>query len=474
MRKILCLTLLAALLLPITPAQKLTPASAQTQSVASIGPAKTPAEVRLEAFEIVWTTVKEKHFDPTFGGVDWDRVRQKYRPRLDAITTDEQFYDLLQQMLGELRQSHFNIYPPGTFFEEDTNEQAGVGLDLRILDGQAVITHVEPDSAAARAGLRPGFILLQIEDTPVEHIKKRFASSREPDARRTFRLVRALRDRLRGRAATSVRLLYLDQQDRQREAVLVRQPLKGETSPPLGNFPPQYTEFEARRVAGGIGYIRFNVFVVPLMEKIRAAIREMSDAPGLIFDLRGNPGGIGGMAPGIAGWLETRQLSLGRMNMRTGYQNFVVFPQPNPYTGPVVILIDSSSGSTTEIFAAGLQEIGRAVVIGERSLGAALPSIFQRLPTGALFQYAIADFITPRGTRLEGRGVIPDIEIRLTRRALLEGRDPALDAAIAYLQKHRKSSAQINTDGHRSLTPSVAIPGHLPTERQVALRDDSP
>ncbi|HXF05498.1 MAG TPA: S41 family peptidase [Blastocatellia bacterium] len=465
MRKILCLILLGAFPLPIIPGRTLTPAWAQAQSVASVAPARTPAELRREAFDIVWTTVKEKHFDPTFGGVDWDQVRQKYRPRLDAITTDQEFYDLLQQMLGELRQSHFNIYPPGTFIEEESSEHAGagVGLDLRILDGQAVITRVEPDSAAARAGLRPGFILLQIEDTPVERIKERFASSREPDARRTLRLVRALRDRLLGRAGTSVRLVYLDEQDRQREVVLVRQPLKGEMSPPLGNFPSQYTEFEARRLAGGIGYIRFNVFVVPLMEKIRAAIRAMSDAPGLIFDLRGNPGGIGGMAPGIAGLLETRQLSLGRMNMRTGYQNFVVFPQPNPYTGPVVILIDGGSGSTTEIFAAGLQEIGRAIVIGERSLGAALPSIFHRLPTGALFQYAIADFITPRGTMLEGRGVVPDIEIRLTRRALLDGGDPALEAAIEYLQKHRKSSRRMNTDRlTRSVShKSVSIRGHL-------------
>ena len=69
-------------------------------------------------------------------------------------------------------------------------------------------------------------------------------------------------------------------------------------SPPMGNFPPQYMEFETKRLAGGIGYIRFNIFVIPMMEKIKTAIRQMSDAPGIIIDLRGNPGGVGGMAPG--------------------------------------------------------------------------------------------------------------------------------------------------------------------------------
>ena len=103
------------------------------------------------------------------------------------------------------------------------------------------------------------------------------------------------------------------------------------------------------------------------------------------FDLRGNPGGLGGMAHGIAGVLEKEQTSLGTMHQRAGYVRFAVFPQANPYLGPVVILTDGGSASTSEIFAAGLQELARAVVVGERTAGAALPSFFQRLPTGALF-----------------------------------------------------------------------------------------
>src|SRR6476659_717919 len=135
------------------------------------------------------------------------------------------------------------------------------------------------------------------------------------------------------------------------------------------------------------------------------------------------------MAPGIAGVLGEKATSLGTMTMRAGYTRFFVNPQPNPYLGPVVILTDGGSASTSEIFAGGLQELERAVVVGERTAGAALPSFFQKLPTGALFQYAIGDFKTPKGMLIEGRGVAPDIEVKLTRRALLEGRDPQLDAA---------------------------------------------
>ncbi|MDQ3685719.1 MAG: S41 family peptidase, partial [Acidobacteriota bacterium] len=103
--------------------------------------------------------------------------------------------------------------------------------------------------------------------------------------------------------------------------------------------------------------------------------------------------------------------------------------------GTVVILIDELSLSTSEIFASGMQEAGRAIVVGERSGGAALPSLFKKLPTGALLQHAIADFKTPQGAEIEGRGTVPDIEVKWNRRALLEGRDAQLDAALEYIVK---------------------------------------
>ena len=77
------------------------------------------AEVRQETFDIVWRTVKEKHFDPTLGGLDWEKVREQYAPRAAAAKSNNEFYDVLRQMLGELHQSHFNIIPPEAIAEDD-------------------------------------------------------------------------------------------------------------------------------------------------------------------------------------------------------------------------------------------------------------------------------------------------------------------------------------------------------------------
>jgi carboxyl-terminal processing protease len=311
----------------------------------------------------------------------------------------------------------------------------GVGIEVQMLDGQAVITRLEQGSAALRAGLKTGFIIREVDGATVERLGEKFARSKLPDRMKRVRIARAVMQKVNGNPETEVRIVYLDERNRRRESVLRRERMKGELSKRLGNFPPQYSEFESRRLEGGIGYVRFNIFTLNLTDRIIAAIRQMSDAPGLILDLRGNPGGVGGMATQIASCLETRHLSLGTMKMRANQTDFRVFPRKDAYTGPVVVLMDGRSGSTSEVFTSGMQESGRVTVIGERSVGAALPSSFQKLPTGALFQFAIADFRTPKGVLIEGRGVIPDVEVVLNRKVLLKGRDPQMEAAIEQIRK---------------------------------------
>lgn len=405
---------------------------------------KSTAEIRQETFDVVWRTVKDKHFDPTLGGVDWLKVREKYEPRLPALKDNNALYALLQEMLGELRQSHFNIIPPEAIIPDSVKEppMGGVGVDVRMIGEQVIVTKVEPESPAARAGIKPGFVIKKVGDSLIdEMIAKSRKKEDKPDWVR-LRVSRAVLARINGKPAETVTLAYLDNHSRLREVTLERERLKGELAPRLGNFPPQYVEFEARRLAGNIGYIRFSTFVPLVTPKIYQAVRSLNDTSGLIFDLRGNPGGLGGMAPAIAGWLSDKPGSLGTMKMRSSEIRFGVFPQRDGvYLRPVVILIDGSSASTSEIFAGGMQELGRATVIGERSIGAALPSTFMKLPTGALFQYAVADFKTPKGVLIEGRGVIPDIEVKWERASLLEGRDHQLEKAIEQVQKQSKAAA---------------------------------
>lgn len=391
-------------------------------------------------FDVVWNTVKDKHFDPNFGGVDWDQVRVKYSPLVDKAKTEDELYNILQRMLRELKQSHFSIIPAEAAVDSGDTPRGPlgeIGIEIRYLNGEAVITHVDPGSGADKALLHPGFVIKQVEGTSVQSLVKNVDDSDIPISFRPVLKSRAVEKKLSGTSGSSVRVQYIDGAGAVKDATVHREVKTGEMSQAFGNFPPQRTDFESRRLPGGYGYIRFNVFVISLMDRIRESLRSFSDAPGIIFDLRGNPGGLGGMAPGIAGLVNDKPSSLGRMQMRTGYMNFAIFPQAKPYGGPLAIIIDSASASTSEVFASGMQEIGRALVVGERSAGAALPSVFTKLPTGAVFQYAIADFRSPGGKLIEGTGVAPDLVVPLDKASLLAGRDVQLEAAIESLKSRK-------------------------------------
>ncbi|HYY96140.1 MAG TPA: S41 family peptidase, partial [Pyrinomonadaceae bacterium] len=418
---------------------------------------------RREAFEIVWQTVKDNHFDPTFGGTDWDAVRAEFAPLVERAATDGELHALLQRMLNRLGQSHFNIITPESIPATDDADEAddaggpaapgakkphrpgsllmadhltyGIGIDLRVIAGAAVITRVEPRSPAARAGLRPGFVLRGVDGQSVSRVIRMLeaAAVYEPSALHQIP-EEILVGFINGEPGTSVRLSYLDGLNRLRRAVVPREHLSGELSPVFQAMPSQFFEFESKRLRGGVGYIRFNLFVAPVLDKFCAALRGMRDAPGLVIDLRGNRGGLLGLVYGLGGLLETRDVSFGTMRTRAGWYELQVNPQKNPYRGQLAVLIDSTTQSAGEIFAGGLEESGRAVVVGERSAGATLPSAAKELPTGAILQYAFADFVTAYGNHLEGHGVTPDVSIRLSRRSLLAGHDAQLDAALDTIE----------------------------------------
>jgi carboxyl-terminal processing protease len=163
----------------------------------------------------------------------------------------------------------------------------------------------------------------------------------------------------------------------------------------------------------------------------------------MVIDLRGNPGGVAGMIMGTAGHFIDDTVALGVMRTRTSELRFRANPRRvaadgravAPYAGPVAILVDELTVSTSELFAAGLQGVGRARVFGSRSAGQALPAMLARLPTGDVLMHAIADYTGPGGVRIEGDGVLPDVHVEPTRAALLAGVDPALDAALDWIRR---------------------------------------
>ncbi len=419
---------------------------AQTRSVAVLPqPAAETLDLRRQAFDKVWTTVNEKHYDPTFGGIDWKKMRELYEPKAMKAISEKEFHDVLRQMLSELKLSHFGILPPAAELAAAQTGRGVTGIDVLMIDGVPVINRVDAGSTAALAGVKTGQALTRIDGKPwkelTAELESTLAARKVTDRLRQVYIERTLEAAINSKPGSTLVLDVLTADDQPQQFSIVRAAFNGEMSESLGNFPPQEVVFESRLLPGNMGYIRFNMWVIPQMAKLRTAVREFDNAKAIVIDLRGNPGGVGGMAPGLAGLLFDKKASLGSMRTRGGSMEFIAFPQPDPFKGKIIILTDHGTGSTSEVFAAGMQETGRAKLIGETSAGAVLPSVFEKLQTGYLFQYAISDYRSPKNILIEGRGVIPDVEVKQTRAALLSGRDAQLDAAVRSLSEPDETAA---------------------------------
>ncbi len=399
------------------------------------------AAKNLESFEYVWRTIRDRHFDPTLGGLDWQAVHDEFRPKVERAETTREARAAMREMIGRLRQSHFNIIAEEAYANIDAPRKKGdlggsTGLSVRVMDGEAVVVKAPPGTPGGEAGVRPGWIVRRVNDTDIPAlfpaIEEEFASN----TRRDLYLMRSVLGRLAGAIGDTIRVSFLDERDRPVEKTLVLAEEPGKRIV-FGNFPPFYLRTETDTLRGGIGYFWFSVFFDPLtlMPAYSAAMKSFIDAPGVVIDIRGNPGGIGAIPIGMAGWfIDEKNRDIGTMRTRDNTLRFVVNPQARPYRGPVAILVDGLSGSSAEIFAGGVQGYPRVRIIGSRTVGATLPSMAERLLNGDGFQYAIASYITRDGTELEGKGVVPDVIVPLTREALIAGRDPQLEAAIDWIE----------------------------------------
>ena len=396
----------------------------------------------LQSFEYVWTAIRDKHWQTKPGGLDWQAIHDQFKPKIEAADSMDAVRAVMSEMLARLHQTHFGIVPGDLYSSVDParSGEATTGIDVRVIAAQVLVTSVEPGSSAAAQGVRPGWEILKIAGVDLAPIVAKLNEAYAGSTLRDLMLQRAILARLGNDAAQSIAVEFLDGAGQHVRKTLAQGEPKGALVQ-FGYLKPMHVWFNSAKVGGGrIGYVAFNAFLDPqrLMTAFGDAVQSCQKCDGFIVDLRGNPGGIGLMAMGMAGWFIAQpNQELGTLFMRDDTLKFVVNPRLTTFSGPLAILVDGASASTSEIMAEGLKDLGRARVFGTHTAGAALPSVFEKLPDGDGFQYAIANYISEGGQPLEGLGVTPDVETPITREALLAGHDPALDAAVAWIKQYK-------------------------------------
>lgn len=398
-------------------------------------------------FARVWTTVLEKHFDPTLNCKNWPQLRMQYGRRLATAESRAQAYGVINALLAELGHSHLVATPPPWSGKEgDGPEPPRAGLArlpfrVRWIDDMPLI--LASDWGRLPRALPPGSILLAIDGHRVAAGEaggdpNSPVSSRQLEFQRRHALERltscpaGLRKRIEYRPPRLEKKAA--SQTREVECVM---PDAGFRRASLGNLQNLPTRVDSRMLESGIGYIAFNFWMMPMMADIRAAMQGLAGAglQAVIIDLRGNPGGLAPMTIPVARLFLPDDSSLGTLKMRDFDQQLRVRANPAAFTGPMTILIDEATASTSEIFALGMRELGRASIVGGgASAGMALPSLIETLPDGGLLQYVVGEYRSAEGAVAEGGGVAPDHRVRETRADFVTGRDVVLAKGINLMK----------------------------------------
>ena len=401
----------------------------------------TPKE-RLEVFEKVWKEINDNYYDPSFKGVDWREVHKRYLPLVEAVKSDSEFYPLLNKMAGELRDSHTRVLPPVLLASLQSQKRPSPGFTVEEIEGKPVITSVTDDSDAARTGIEPGMIVLTIDErSAIEKIAE-VRKTIGPSSSTRLDETRVYAASFGGAVGTTLKLRLQRADGSTFEASVTRQ------------LVTTAAKLTARLLPSGHAYTAFNQFTPDITKEFREALRNFRNAPGLIIDLRNNNGGSSqALYPFAASFYNSKTLFL-RDTTRTGKQLpdsppleiFIGEQGEQLYSGPVVILVGPRSGSTSELFAAAMQETKRAVVIGRQSCGCAVGINKQhRLKGGSILEISEVLWLTPSGRKIEGEGVVPDRLVVPNISDLQQKRDPVIEAAEKNLQELSSGSATKKT-----------------------------
>ena len=406
-----------------------------TEFVPSPPPATLTAEARTRAFDFVWDTINEHYYDPKLNGVDWKAVRDRYRPMALAAKTDDEFWDVLDRMTGELKDAHTRVESPKSVALRMKDETVTLGFTFFPIDGRLIVTAVNSDTDAWWAGVRPGMAVVNIENEPAQQAYDRLKAQTRFDSTERSRHSRTLRKLLTGEPGTKASFTFERADGTRFDATLSRKRI---TARPGESH---------RTLPSGYGYIRFTQWTLPVTADVLAAIEALKDTPGLVIDLRGNPGGSAHAVNLVLRRFFPHKTELGTTLTRTGQPISLFFGtveiiklrnsvpgDKDAYTKPVVVLVNSGSASASELFSSTMQATGRAAIVGQPSCGCLLGFLgYARVPGGAELAYSEVGFRLPNEKRIEGEGVIPDLMVPLAARDLQLNRDRTLEEAQAKL-----------------------------------------
>jgi C-terminal processing protease CtpA/Prc len=371
-----------------------------------------------------WEEVRKNYYDPNFRGLDVEARVRAAEEGIRAARTVAQINVLIAQVLDDLGDSHTAYFPP------DFAHKVDYGWRMQLVGDRCYVVSVRrPENAA---GLKVGDEVVAVDEL-------RPTRENLPAIRYVYGILsprQSLRLAVRSPAGEARTLELKPHITKGREVISAEH---------ADRVYERWAEREAARESltaepgGGLLVWRLNTFDAPA-RKIDDVMKKARKYDALVLDLRGNGGGSEETLRHLIGYFFDREVKVGETKTRKGVRPWAAKPKGESrlFRGRLTVLVDSDSASAAEVFARVVQLERRGAVVGDRTAGAVMASVYlphEYLEDDRSYAYGVsvtvADLLMSDGKSLEGVGVVPD-EVMLPTPADLAARlDPVLARAAS-------------------------------------------
>jgi C-terminal processing protease CtpA/Prc len=371
--------------------------------------------------------VKRHYYDPKMHGIDWDAKVRESKEKIDKADSLNRGLSQIAATLDSLNDSHTFFLPPPRPYRHD------YGFRMQMIGDHCYVVRVRPGSDAETKGVKPGDEILAVNN---------FAPVRE-----YFWKMEYVYNALRPQPALTLNLRTPNGEQRQ---ILVN--AKMQDLPPIRDVTGERMWDYIRDAETEQSYLhmRFaesghDLLVVKFPEfgafpsEEDSVLGKMRKYNSVVFDLRGNQGGSQDSLRALLGSLFEKKVKIGDRLGKSSTKLLETEARDHPFTGKLVVLVDSKSASASEMFARVVQIEKRGFVVGDRTAGAVMEAKHYnyQLGTSRVVFYGAsitdADFRMADGESLEHSGVLPDKLILPAASDLASGRDPVLALAAQML-----------------------------------------